>query len=105
MNTLKLFGKRIKELRKKLGLTQEQLSEKLGLFQKQIGNIETGNCFTTMNNLEKLSEVLGVEIKDLFDFNYLEKPQKLRDSINEILDNASDSELQTIYRLIKAIKK
>ena len=67
MNYLKLFGKRIKELRKKSGYTQEQLSEKLGLFQKQIGNIETGNCFTTMNNLEKLSNIFDVEIKDLFE--------------------------------------
>ena len=72
MNTLKLFGRRIKELRKKFGYTQEQLSEKMGLFQKQIGNIETGTCFTTINNLEKLTEIFDVEMKDLFDFNYLQ---------------------------------
>lgn len=30
MNKLKLFGKRIRELRKKSGFTQEQLSEKIG---------------------------------------------------------------------------
>ena len=94
MKTLKLFGKRIKELRKKSGLTQEQLSEKLGLFQKQIGNIETGTCFTTINNLEKLSEQFGVEIKDLFDFNYLQDREQIIEQINNILSKASDEELQ-----------
>ena len=68
MEKLKLFGRRIKELRKSKKMTQEQLSEILGLYQKQIGNIETGSYFTTMPNLEKLAEIFDVEIKDLFDF-------------------------------------
>ena len=105
MNTLKLFGKRIKELRKKCGLTQEQLSEKLGLFQKQIGNIETGTCFTTINNLEKLSEQFGVEIKDLFDFNYLQDREQIIEQINNILSKASDEELQKYYRVLTALLK
>ena len=105
MNTLKLFGKRIKELRKKKGYTQEQLSEKIGLFQKQIGNIETGTCFTTMNNLEKLSEILDVDVKDLFDFNHLNERQRILDKIKNILEKSSDEELQVIYRVICAIKK
>ena len=105
MNTLKLFGKRIKELRKKNGYTQEQLSEKLGLFQKQIGNIETGNCFTTINNLEKLSELLDVEIKDLFDFNHLEERATVIQKINDILNKTSDEEVRTFYKIIKALNK
>lgn len=105
MKTLKLFGKRIKELRKKSGLTQEQLSEKLGLFQKQIGNIETGTCFTTINNLEKLSEQFGVEIKDLFDFNYLQDREQIIEQINNILSKASDEELQKYYRVLTALLK
>ena len=35
MDKLKLFGKRIKELRKKNNMTQEQLAEKIGVYQKQ----------------------------------------------------------------------
>ncbi len=105
MNTLKLFGKRIKELRKKHKYTQEQLSEKLGLFQKQVGNIETGTCFTTMNNLEKLSDLFGVEIKDLFDFNYLQTRDDNIQKINEILANATDEEVQKYYRILAAIVK
>ena len=105
MNTLKLFGKRIKELRKKKGLTQEQLSEKMGLFQKQIGNIETGTCFTTINNLEKMSDLFDVEIKDLFDFNYLQDRKQIIEQINNILSKASDSELQKYYRVLTALLK
>ena len=41
MDAQKLFGKRIKELRKQKNLTQEQLSEMLGVFQKLIENNAT----------------------------------------------------------------
>ena len=105
MNYLKLFGKRIKELRKKSGYTQEQRSEKLGLFQKQVGNIETGNCFTTMNTLEKLSSVFGVEIKDLFDFEHHEDRKMLENKLNEIIANCNDEELKKLYRLALVLQK
>lgn len=105
MNKLKLFGKRIRELRKKSGFTQEQLSEKIGLYQKQIGNIETGNCFTTMQNLEKFSQVFDVEIKDLFDFDYKEEREVLVRKINTLIANSSDEELRKLYRIMCVVFK
>ncbi len=105
MEKLKLFGRRIKELRKSKKLTQEQLSEILGLYQKQIGNIETGSYFTTMPNLEKLAEIFEVEIKDLFDFEHQKSKQEITDDINNLLNIASDEQLKLIYRLIRSVLK
>ncbi len=105
MNAQKLFGKRIKELRKKKNLTQESLAELLGVFQKQIGNIETGATFTTMNNLEKLAEIFEVNIQDLFNFNYLDSREKILKDIHNVLETVSDDKLRLIYRLIIDITK
>lgn len=58
MNSLKLFGKRLKELRKINKLTQEQLSEIIGLDPKQICRIENGACFTTFETLQKFQKFL-----------------------------------------------
>ncbi len=103
MNGQKLFGQRIKELRKLRGMTQEQLSEKLGVFQKQIGNIETGTTFTTMTNLEKLADVLEVEVKDLFDYEHKKDRKNILNELNNIINSASDSDLNKIYRVVKDI--
>ncbi len=103
MDTQKLFGKRIKELRKQKNLTQEQLSEMLGVFQKQIGNIETGTTFTTMANLEKLADILGVEVQDLFEFNHHKPKEELLNDISELLSSCSEEKLQTVYRVLKDI--
>ena len=103
MNTQKLFGKRVKELRKQKNITQEQLSEMLGVFQKQIGNIETGTTFTTMNNIEKLAQIFEVEIQDLFAFNQHKNKTELVEEINRFVSMASDEQIKLIYKIIKDI--
>lgn len=103
MNAQQLFGKRIKELRKKRNLTQEQLAELIGIFQKQIGNIETGTTFTTMGNLEKLAQVLGVEVSELFEYNHQKTRDALIEEIHKIVSDVSDEKLKIIYRVIRDI--
>lgn len=105
MKEQKLFGKRIKELRKQRNLPQEELSEKLGVFQKQIGNIETGTTFTTMANLAKLAEVFDVDIKDLFEFDHQKPREEMVEEINDLMAVSSDEKLKTIYRIIKDITR
>ena len=70
MDNLKLFGKRIRELRKQKAITQEQLGEIVGLDVKQISNLETGNCFTTMQTIEKLAKCFDCEIYQLFNYSH-----------------------------------
>lgn len=103
MEEQKLFGKRVKELRKQKNLTQEQLSELLGVFQKQVGNIETGTTFTTMGNLKKLAEILGVEIQDFFNFNHHKLRKELIEEISMLVKGASDEKLRLVYRIVKDI--
>ncbi|MBQ8459218.1 helix-turn-helix transcriptional regulator [bacterium] len=105
MDAQKLFGKRIKELRKQNNLTQEQLAEKLGVFQKQIGNIETGTTFTTMANLDKLAKILGVEVQDLFNYNHKKSRNDLIDEINCMINSSSDESVQIVYKIVKDILK
>ena len=47
----KLFGKRIKEAREKLGYTQFQLAEKIGVSQNFLGDIERGIKLPSLNKL------------------------------------------------------
>ncbi len=105
MNNLKLFGKRIKELRKQKKLTQEQLGELVGIDYKQIGNIETGTYFTTMPTLEKIANALEVEIVELFNFNHNKNKDQLLKEIITLLENAQEEKIRFIYRIAKDILK
>lgn len=105
MDSQKLFGKRIKELRKRANFTQEQIAELLGIYQKQVGNIETGTTFTTMANLEKLADVFGVEVKELFDFSHKKSRDEIIREVNSIMEFVADDKLELIYRLVKVVVK
>lgn len=62
------FGKRVQQLRARAGLTQEQLADRTGLTVESISNIERGIFGPKFDNLEKISAVLKVPVKELFEF-------------------------------------
>lgn len=62
------LGRRIQELRKEKGYTQEELAEKLHISLSYIGKIEIGERKPNLKMLYKISEKLGVKVKDLIPF-------------------------------------
>lgn len=61
------LGKKIRQLRFKAGLTQEQLAEKLGIGAQSVSKWETAAAMPDITTLPLLAEVFGVSIDDLFD--------------------------------------
>ena len=56
----------VKELRKAKDLTQEQLSSVTGMNRQMIGRLENREYMPSIPQLEKLAEVLGFNIPDLY---------------------------------------
>lgn len=56
------IGKRLKELRKMLGETQEQLAFEMGLSQITISKMEIGDITLTLHNLLKLADHYNVSL-------------------------------------------
>ena len=69
------LGAKIKQLRHKTGLTQEQLATELGISAQSVSKWETSVAMPDITLLPLLAEVFGVSIDELFD---LTKEQKLR---------------------------
>ncbi|MFD1259697.1 helix-turn-helix domain-containing protein [Entomomonas asaccharolytica] len=67
MNDIKkIFGKNVRKYRKQLKISQEQLAEKASLHRTYIGSVERGERNISLENIIKLSEVLGVSPAHLF---------------------------------------
>ena len=104
-NTLRLFGRRLKELRTKNKITQEKLAEIIGVEQQQICRIEKGGCFTTIYNLERLSKALNVPVDELFNFSHQKETDVLLSELHELLKEASAEQIKMIYRIVNDILK
>ena len=59
-----VVGQRLKEDRKKKGLTLKDLSEQTGISISLLSNIERNVSSPTLVNLNKIVEVLGTQIQD-----------------------------------------
>lgn len=64
-----LFGKRLRELRLDKGFSQEEFAQACGLHRTYIGQIERAEKNITLRSMEKIADTLGLELKELLDFN------------------------------------
>lgn len=62
------FGKRLSELRRENGLSQESFALKCGLDRTYIGILERGEKSPTLNTLHRLASHLNVSLSDLLKF-------------------------------------
>lgn len=102
MDIKKLFGKKIKEIRTRLYLTQEELAEKVGISAKSLSQIELGNNFISAENLNAICEALQINPKILFDFQG-EQDEKSIDFVVSKLKN-NKSLLNKISKIIQIIE-
>ena len=76
------IGNKIKRLRHKIGVTQEQLGEKIGVSAQSISKWETGVTMPDITLLPILSSELGVTIDELFDLTAEQKLQRIEKRID-----------------------
>ena len=101
----KKLGLKIKELRKKLGYSQEKLAEIIDMDIPNLSNIECGKRFMTAETLEKIAKALKCSERELFDFSAVEPQRYLREDIDKILNSAKDCDLQFFLDIMKSYKK
>jgi len=62
------FGKKVREERLRLGLSQEQLASRAGVHRTYIGMIERAEKNITLENIEKVAKALNLNINKLLTF-------------------------------------
>ena len=61
-------GQRIKELRTKQGLSQEEFAFKCDLDRTYITSLERGKRNISLENLEKIAKAFNITLSKFFDF-------------------------------------
>lgn len=97
------IGLNIKEKRKNKGFTQAELASKINVDPKYISRIETGISTPSLAVIIKISQILNIEITELFEIDTKEKKDKVIALINSKLLNANIKELKTINKIVSLI--
>lgn len=100
----KLLGKRIKELRRAQGISQQRLAELANIDQRSLSHIECGDTFPSKALLD-IALALNIGLKDLFDFEHLEmNAQNMADYIKNNVDYLPQEYLTAVYRMMKSLR-
>ena len=59
------FGLKLRQQRKKAGITQNELAEKAGVTRVYVGLIERGETSITLEKVYRLAEALKCDVSDL----------------------------------------
>lgn len=99
------YGKRIKRLRKKTGLTQSQLAEIIGFKTPfYLSQLETGKRDAGLSVLNKICTAFGIK---LFEFFKEEEPQVIsfkRRRIHTVIESVSKEKQKLIIEYIETAK-
>lgn len=88
VDILKRVGKKIREIRKNRGLSQEALGEKATLSANYIGQIERGQKQVTLTTLDKIAESLEIDVSLLFEFPSTSKKIRQEEELELLLKSA-----------------
>ena len=105
----KRIGKRIKECRERLGLTQEQFAEKTGLTINYISTVERGASFPRCEKLITIMNTLQVSADAIFcdvlthSSDY--KTSKLSSELSTLPPEAQNRILQMVELMIRQEKE
>lgn len=99
----KIIGSRIKNKRLELKLTQEQVSREANITTFYLSKIENGKSTTTLETLAILAKVLNIDLGYLVSGTSKIEQQYVDQRLVEISNKASESQIQLIIKISKAI--
>lgn len=107
MNKDNTFGKKLQQIRKAKGLTQEKLAELAGVHEKHISKLELGTYKPSFDTLNKVLTALDLKIDEvglnLEKVSVNDNPFYIKSV--QILNSATEQELEFYYSLLKAGEK
>lgn len=95
-------GKRIKEVRKQKGMSQDELAERADLSSQYISQIETGRKKGSLPTYNKLAKALGVSIDELT--GSISEGSRVLSDVDLILQDCSKEERELLVEVLRVVK-
>ena len=102
-NQKELLGKRIKELRKQKGYTQDYLAEKLKIEPRQLSKLETGKHYPSFETIIALLETFDITFEELISFEHLNSANVIRKTLLKDIENIDDNKIQNVYKILRVL--
>lgn len=103
MDKKELLGKRIKELRKQRGYTQDFLAEKLKIEPRQLSKLETGKHYPSFETTIALLETFNITFEELVSYEHLQNTENVREIMLKSIQELPNDKLKDTYKLLRCL--
>lgn len=103
----KIVGRRIRNYRLQLGLSQEKVAELSGCHPTYIGQVERGEKNATLESIEKIASAVNVPLSKLFDKfeSHVDTEADIPSKCYDFLLSKSKAKQEQIYKIILELDK
>lgn len=98
-----LLGKKIANLRKYRGLTQEALAEKVGRSPNHISKLEIATTNPSFELLVKIAKALNVEMYELFQYEDIKFEKDIKKELEELILSNNEVIQKKLYKIYCAL--
>jgi transcriptional regulator with XRE-family HTH domain len=98
-----LLGCRIRYMRKRSKFSQENLAELLGIDPNSVSRIECGVHYPSLDTLEKISNILNVEMHEFFQFRGTDNVREMRTFLIQTASEIGEEKLDEVVRVIRQV--
>lgn len=102
MDSKKLIGGKVREIRRKSGFTQEQFAENIGIEPPSLSNIENGKSFPSLQTIMNIMDKFDVLPQEFFDNKYYADEDFIEKRIIDILKRQPIEKKRIIFRIIES---
>ena len=96
-----LLGKRIQELRKQTGLSQEKFALKIGMDRTYFASVEAGKRNVAIRNIKKIADGLGVTLSDSDKSTLIQLYNKFKNM--DLDENELRSQVNKVYDKLESL--
>lgn len=100
-----IIGFRLKDARKKKGLTQEQLVEQMGVSIAYLSKIETGKIHINLERLSQICNLLDVTEGEILNGTSITSEKYLDNEFSMILKKCSPRQQHLAYKILQSISE
>ena len=98
-----IIGRRIKEIRKRKGLTQEQLVEKMGVSIAYLSKVETGKIHINLERLSEICDILGTTEGEILNGVSNHSEKYLHSEFYELLRKCPARKQKLAYEILQIL--
>lgn len=99
------LGRKIKQIRNSLNLTQESFCNEINLEISNLSNIENGKSYPSLQTLNKIITTFKIEPNELFNISFYDKPEVVKQLAYEYFDKLPANKQVMVLQIIMLINQ